>query len=122
MNSRPDAGDRFLWAARGREWGFRFLRRSGLDDPLPAYEEAFAAIGDRSEGWSRVGNRVALRFPDPEGREDAAGRVIPHDFVLFGSLAEGIDSLDAGRGRIWPRVADEFARIWDHGPPPSASE
>jgi hypothetical protein len=64
---------------------------------------------------------VALRFPDPEGRKDFAGRVIPHDFVLFSPLADGVDSVDDGLQLVWPLVADEFEREWDRskGYPPS---
>lgn len=118
MSPRPiDDGAGFLWATRGRTWGFRFLRRAGLSDPLGVYEDAFSAIEDQSAAWMRLGDRVALRFPDPEGRQDASGRVIPHDFVLFGSWADQIESLEDGIQRIWPEVADEFARVWDEPEP-----
>jgi len=109
-----------IWATRGRNWGFRFLRRGGLSDPLETYEATFSSIGDEPESWCRVADRVGLRFPDPEGRRDASGRIIPHDFVLLGDLAEGIASLEDGKRRIWPQVADEYERIWDADEPPSA--
>jgi hypothetical protein len=111
----------FIWATRGRTWGFRFLRRGGFEDPLGVYEDAFSSIGDQPEAWRRVADKVVLRFLDPDGRQDAAGRVIPHDFVLLGSWAAGINSLEDGRRRIWPAVADEFTRIWDTTEPPSVS-
>jgi hypothetical protein len=111
----------FIWATRGRTWGFRFLRRAGLDDPLRLYESAFSALADESEGWVRNATTVALRFRDPDGRRDQSGRVIAHDFVLLGERAQGIDSLDAGRRRIWPIVAPEFAVIWDLKDPSSGS-
>lgn len=121
MNSRPtNEGATFIWATRGRTWGFRFLRNGGLPDPLGVYESTFSELGDQSEGWSRVDDRVALRFPDPEGRRDLAGRVIPHDFVLLGPWADGINSLDDGFQRIWPEIADEFESLWDKPEPPSA--
>ncbi|MGY6499919.1 MAG: hypothetical protein ACXIVQ_03335 [Acidimicrobiales bacterium] len=82
------------------------------------YEDAFSTVEDQPEGWHRVDDKVALRFPDPEGRRDAAGRVIPHDFVLFGRWAEGIDSLEDGRQQVWHEVADEFDRVWDKADPP----
>lgn len=121
MSQRPtdeDAG--FIWATRGRTWGFRFLRRGGLEDPLGVYEAIFSEIGDQPEAWHRVDDEVALRFPDPDGRRDAAGRVIPHDFVLLGRWADGIRSLEDGRRRIWSEVADEFRDVWDDAEPPSA--
>jgi hypothetical protein len=64
---------------------------------------------------------VALRVPDPVGRLDRAGRVIAHDFVVFGALADGVTSVEAGRQRIWPLVADDFARVWDLSAPPPAN-
>jgi hypothetical protein len=84
------------------------------------YEGAFSNVGDQPEAWHRVADNVAaLRFPDPDGRRDAAGRVIPHDFVLLGRLADEINSLDEGRQRLWHEVADDFESIWDKTEPPS---
>lgn len=104
-----------IWATRGRTWGFRFLLDGGYDDPLREYEATFSEVGDEPEVCRRVGDRVALRFPDPLERKDAAGRVIPHDFVVSGPLAEGVDSVEDGLRQIWdrPGVADEFDRIWE---------
>jgi hypothetical protein len=116
---RPtDENAGFIWATRGRTWGFRFLRRGGFEDPLRVYEDSFSDIGDQPEAWRRVADKVVLRFPDPDGRQDASGRVIPHDFVLLGPWADGIKSLEDGRQRIWHEVADEFRRVWDKTEPP----
>jgi hypothetical protein len=64
---------------------------------------------------------VAVRFPDPDGRSDASGRVIPHDFVILGppELVDSIDSVDAGRAMIWPCVADRFEAAWLAAKPPA---
>lgn len=113
--------DQFIWATRGRTWGFRFLRSGGFEDPLAEYERVFSRIGDRPEDWGRVADRVALRFLDPEGRKDASGRVIPHEFVFAGSVADLITSLDEGRRLVWPEVAEEFGDVWDRPDPPSAA-
>ena len=121
MSSHPANEDAtFIWATRGRTWGFRFLRKGGLSDPLGVYEAIFSDVGDRPEAWRRVGDKVALRFPDPKGRRDAAGRVIPHDFVLLGRWADGINSFEDAVQRIWHEVADEFESVWDKTEPPSA--
>lgn len=123
MSLRRTSGPtEFIWATRGRTWGFRFLRSSGLEDPLEAYEDAFSTIGDQPEAWRRLDDVVALRFPDPEGRQDDANRIIPHEFVLFGAWTEGIDSLEAGIQRIWPVVKDEFARVWADQQPPANND
>ncbi|MCG2620870.1 hypothetical protein LVY72_02955 [Arthrobacter sp. I2-34] len=63
---------------------------------------------------------MALRFPDPRERQDRAGRVIPHEFVVFGPEADGINSVEEGRQLVWPLVADEFKRVWELPEPPSA--
>lgn len=110
----------FIWATRGLNWGFRFLRRGGFEDPLGVYEEVFADVSEQPEIWHRSRGRVALRFPDPLERRDAAGRVIPHDFVLLGAWADGIDSFEDGRTRLWREVADEFERVWEKESPPQS--
>ena len=111
-----------IWATRGRFWGFRFLLNGGLSDPLPAYERSFAGDHDRPATWRRAAGTVALRFPDPLGRRDASGRVIPHEFVVFGEQADGIESVEDGLTHIWPLVAEAYARVWDAERPPSAAE
>ena len=65
----------------------------------------------------REGEWVALRFLDPLSRQDAAGRVIPHDFVVMEALADDIESVDDGREKVWPLVADIYARAWSGSPP-----
>ena len=116
-----------IWATRGRTWGFRFLRNDATGDPLPIYDAAFSGVEDMSEACRRVAGTtalpemVALRFPDPVGQRDRAGRVIPHDFVVFGPLAAGVDSVADGLQRIWPLVADDFERVWELPKPPPAN-
>jgi hypothetical protein len=102
-----------MWATRGRRWGFRFLETGGHADPLLAYDAAFGAIGDDRRACSRSGDVVALRFPDPLGRRDAAGRVIPHEFVVTGDLAAHIHTVEDGIAVVWPLVADRYAEVWD---------
>lgn len=109
----------FLWATRGRRWGFRFLRNDGVQDPLLEYEAAFLGAEDEAEFCRRVAETVALRFSDPLGREDVAGRLIPHEFVISGALADEVGTVEEGRKVIWPMVAEEFAELWDRPRPPS---
>lgn len=105
---------KLIWATRGRHWGFRFLQRGGFDDPLPEYESAFAGFEDSPEVCAKVGDRVALRFPDPQGRKDLAGRVIPHDFVVYPPLAEQVNSIADGIELVWmlPEVNEAFDEVW----------
>lgn len=111
-----------IWAARGRTWGFRFLLDGGHQDPLPAYERAFAGTEGRTTVYKRVGHSVALRFPDPLGRRDAAGRVIPHDVVVQPPLADEVKTLEDGYRLVWPQLADAFARVWERPEPPSRAD
>lgn len=112
---------RLIWATRGRTWGFRFLRRGELTDPLPEYSVAFAEFEGATQMWQHVGGVTALRFEDPLGRKDRAGRVIPHDFVIYDDGATEVDSVAAGIDLIWPLVEDEYARSYDL-PEPVPSE
>jgi len=109
----------YLWATRGRTWGFRLLRTGGLADPLATYEAAFAGASDEVEVWQVTGAGGALRFPDPLGRRDRSGRVVPHDFVLLGDDARGVTSVDEGRRRLWPRVERVFVEAYDSAAPPT---
>lgn len=122
MTSTLDLRTSVIWATRGRSWGFRFLLNAGLPDPLQAYELAFREVEDGPTAWHHEPGRIALRFSDPLGRRDASGRVIPHDFVFFGDLADSVSSPDGGRDAIWPLVADAYERVWDATEPPSASD
>jgi hypothetical protein len=121
---RPDMGlpERLIWATRGRSWGFLFLLTGGLADPLPEYDRVFAELGHEPAAWRRAAGKGALRFPDPLGRKDAAGRVIPHEFVVSGDLADRIESVDGGRQLVWPRIEAAYARVWDAERPPSAAD
>lgn len=120
--SGPDPAAKLIWATRGRSWGFRFLLKAGLPDPLPAYERAFTDLGEEAATWRRSSGYGALRFPDPMRRKDSAGRVIPHEFVVFGELVDQIDTVEDGAQRIWPLVAEAYARVWDAENPPSDAD
>lgn len=122
MSPDQDQLERLIWATRGRSWGFRFLLDGGLSDPLQDYERTFAGIGDDPTAFRRGAGKTALRFPDPLSRRDASGRVIPHEFVVFGNLADEIGSVEDGLQRIWPIVAGAFAAVWDAEGPPSAAD
>jgi len=108
---------RLIWATRGKAWGSRFFLEGDCEDPLPTYDMVFASIGDEREAWRRVGDTVALRFPDPLGRRDSAGRVITHEFVVFPPDADQIDSVETGRSIVWPIVATQFNELWDKPDP-----
>ncbi len=110
-----------IWATRGKSWGFRFLLNGGYPDPLLAYERAFADLQSQRAACRRLGEQVALRFPDPLSRRDDAGRVIPHDFVVMGPLADEVNSVDDGLEKIWPLVAEVYDQVWDAASAPSVA-
>jgi hypothetical protein len=111
-----------VWATRGRTWGFRFLLDGGYSDPLPVYERAFWGTEGDSAACRHVGSDVALRFPDPQGRRDAAGRTIPHDVVVLPPMADEIHSVEDGQRLIWPLLAEAFAHLWDLPEPPQQTK
>lgn len=103
----------FIWSTRGRTWGFRFLRDGGSVDPFVDYAKAFSGVEQEREVWRRSDGVVALRFPTPGGTKDSAGRVIPQEFVVFGTLASQINSVQEGINKVWPSVVEEFMGIWN---------
>lgn len=99
-----------------------FLLDAGLEDPLSEYERAFAGISDAPTAYASTGDTVAVRFPDPDGRRDSSGRVIPHEFVIRGEVASEVLSVEAGQRKIWPVVQDAFARTWMLAAAPQAAD
>lgn len=122
MSSEPSPPRRIIWATRGRNWGFRFLLDAGLDDPLATYDRMFAGLTNSANAFYRDSAVVAVRFLDPEGRRDAARRIIPHEFIVFDDLAATVSSVQAGERLIWPLVSATYSRIWDAEEPPSREE
>ncbi|MFZ1382811.1 MAG: hypothetical protein WAS54_08520 [Scrofimicrobium sp.] len=105
----------YIWATRGKLWGFRFLRDGGYSDPLPVYEAAFAGVADQRKVSKRVGDKLVLRFPDPKGRQDHARRVISHDFVIRASSGD-LPAVSEAARMAWDTVAAEYEELWDAEP------
>ena len=122
MSPGKDVPEGLIWATRGRYWGFRFLLDGGLSDPLPEYERIFAGLGDEPTVWRPVAGKGALRFPDPDGRRDAAGRVIPHDFVVSEDLAKDIQSAQDGLQQVWPLLEAAYGQVWAAEVPPASTD
>lgn len=106
----------FIWATRGRRWGFRFLRDGGYEDPLPVYEAAFAGLTDQQDFCHQVSQALVLRFPDPEGRKDHARRIISHDFVIRQTGSSELPTVEDAPRIAWATVSAEYARLWDADP------
>lgn len=103
----------YIWATRGREWGFRFLRDGGYADPLPVYETAFDGVAEQRTVIRRVGDVLVIRFLDPEGREDHARRPISHDFVVRATASSPLPDMTVAARVAWESVADEYAGMWN---------
>ncbi|OAN33385.1 hypothetical protein A4X16_06890 [Microbacterium sp. H83] len=110
----------FIWVARGRSWGFRFLRTGGITDALAVYESVFDSLDLEADSYRAVGTRGALRLRDPDQRLDRSGRPITHDFVLLGDTAASVQSVEDGLRIVWPEVSDEYSRIWALPDPPAS--
>lgn len=108
----------FIWSTRGRDWGFRFLKNGGEADPLIKFESVMDVAGPENPTCVRVGECVGLRFSDPENRTDSAGRLISHEFVLWGDLADRVDSVEDGLAVVWPLVKDQYGASWGEAAPP----
>lgn len=102
-----------MWATRGKNWGFRFLADGAENDPLPTYRKAFENRELEREFIRTSPEFTAARIDDLLDRTDDFGRTIPHDFVLRGQFAEGINTLEDVREIIWPLVAQQYEDIWD---------
>lgn len=123
MSEQDDLRGRLIWATRGHSWGFRFLLTAGLRDPLPTYEHGFAGLGEDPDGFRWTGDTIALRFPDPLGRRDAAGRSIPHDLLLLGVRPnDGIESPEDCQRRLWALIAHDYARVYDLPQAPASGD
>ena len=84
----------FLWLTRGKTWGFRFLSEpSGLPFVEAIYKTIFLKDESRIGYWKGVilekWHYVACRcYDDHATFNDAAGRRIPHEFLIICSSDE----------------------------------
>jgi hypothetical protein len=101
-----------IHGSRGKDVGFRFIKRGGVPDPMTEYMQAFDGHtgGDH---FKRFGDgKIAARFSDPEGRRDFAGRIIPHEVIIPKSMTDGINSLDDVVKNIWPTLKPEHDAMY----------
>jgi len=108
--------DSLLHATRAKNKGFSMYEKGGLKDPLIEYTEAFGYDTPERHVFKRYGDnneKVAARFPDPLGRKDHAGRVIPHEVILPESLAKNVTNLDEAIAKVWPMIKDNVEAKYD---------
>lgn len=109
-------------AARGKNYGFTFPGRGGLEKPMTEYlKSGLAGTGGGGGGvppgyFARYGDRmekVAANFKDPLGRKDFAGRDISHDVMLPESLAKGVNSAEEAAAVAWPLIKDKYDALYE---------
>ena len=112
-----------LWSSRGRDWGFQILRHPTIFECewLDVYKEVFGNSKDdegfylRTQVWigqSKKVECIGIRFLDPELRCDSAGRVIPHEFIVFGQTSSFLEDNTDWVHWLWPIVSEEYAILY----------
>lgn|GEM_PF-765187 len=110
-----------LWSSRGKDWGFRILQRPTTFecDWLDVHKEVFGNSKDDEGFYLRTQVRIGLiekkcvgiRFLDPELRCDSAGRVIPHEFIVFGQSSLALED-NTDWVHLWPVVSEDYAILY----------
>lgn len=110
-----------LWSSRGKDWGFRILQHPNFEyEWLDVYKEVFANSKDDERFYKRTQVKIGLtkkeecvgiRFLDPELRCDSAGRIIPHEFIVFGQSSLALkDHTDWVQ--LWPIISEKYAKLY----------
>jgi hypothetical protein len=120
-----DAND-VLWSSRGKDWGFRILQHPRSNcDWLEVHDTVFANSKDDERFYTRTQVRtgltkrercVGLRFLDPDSRCDSAGRVIPHEFIVFGQSSSAFDDHADWARTLWQMVREKYATLYPMNP------
>ena len=110
-----------LWSSRGKDWGFRILQHPTTFecDWLDIHKAVFANSKDDEGFYERTQVRIGLiekkcvgiRFLDPELRCDSAGRVIPHEFIVFGQSSLALED-NTDWVHLWPVVSEDYAILY----------
>lgn len=101
-----------IHGSRGKDVGFRFIKRGGVPDPMTEYMQAFDGHTG-GDAFKRFGDgKIAARFSDPEGRKDFAGRTIPHEVIIPKSMADGVNNLDDVVKKFWPTLKPEHDAMY----------
>lgn len=101
-----------VWAAGGFVRGTRIIRAPDGVDGLAVYEAAVPRLAMDAEAVAAWREGYALRFLDPDGRRDRAGRPIVHEVVILDPLAVP-DHVPTAVAEVWPEIRDEYAELWD---------
>lgn len=105
-----------IHVSRGKNRGFTFLAEGGTKTYLAAYDKFNLSSESGKEFLIRAkdgSGELGVRIQDPLGRRDFAGRSIPHDIVIPASMAEGINSVDDVKSKIWPLLKDTYSAFYE---------
>ena len=110
-----------LWSSRGKDWGFRILQHPTTFECewLDVHKEVFGNSKDDEGFYERTQVRIGLiekkcvgiRFLDPELRCDSADRVIPHEFIVFGSSSLALED-NTDWVHLWQIVSEDYAILY----------
>lgn len=110
-----------LWSSRGKDWGFLIIQHPTTFecDWLNVHKAVFADSKDDEGFYERTQVRIGLiekkcvgiRFLDPELRCDSAGRVIPHEFIVFGQSSLAFED-NTDWVHLWPIVSAKYAILY----------
>lgn len=104
---------KFIWATRGKFWGFRLIKWPEGVDPFSEYENMFNQVGPNDELFFDSGDAAGVRVFDPLARCDQFGRLILHEFVIYEPDQFGVRSLETFWNIVWPEVSREYDAMWD---------
>ena len=113
----------FLWVTRGEKWGFRYLSKCSLLAPHNAeyiYEKIFLPDENLFGHWNgiidiegRQYQYVACRCYDSHLQLDAAGRRIPHEFLLLCSEEDYTELRDIQwETQVFDKIREQYLEIF----------
>lgn len=100
-----------IHTSRGKNKGFRFYQQGGTPDYFQLWSKHFEQAGGaaKNDMFEKLPNgMVAAAFPDPKGRKDAVGRVIPHEVIVPAYLTTGINTISDVVKHVWPMLEDAY--------------
>lgn len=104
-----------IYLARAKNKGLTFHSKGDTPDFFSVFDKMGLNGEVPNNHFSKDSEtgHVAARLLDPLGRKDFASRPIAHDFVIPKAMAQGINTIDDVREKIWPKVSDQYQKFWD---------
>lgn len=110
-----------IYGTRAKYHGFTLLKKGDTPDVLSIFEKGLGRdrldVDNFFEKFD--GGKIAASFLDLQGRKDFAGRVIPHMIIIPADKAQGINSIDDVKTKIWPTLEKTYQAFYDQYEKPS---